>query len=171
MDGTPKIVGFSPQIIHFDRVFHYKPWKFWGSPIFGNTHVWTERKSKFRANSRTKQKSDQWKRWEFLCHTFRVPTWPNKNRHRHILVPFSPHRRYQLINISPKNKLLFLPCKHWNFHEVFSWNRWWQIICRKWITWCWTKWIPRIAPIGMRHVVGWRATGRDGEIGASDETS
>ena len=27
-----------PQIIHFDRVFHYKPSILWGTPIFGNTH-------------------------------------------------------------------------------------------------------------------------------------
>ena len=25
-----------PQIIHFNRVFHYKPHPFWGTPIFGN---------------------------------------------------------------------------------------------------------------------------------------
>ena len=33
----PKIVGFSTQIIHFKRVFHYKPWGH--PPIFGNTHI------------------------------------------------------------------------------------------------------------------------------------
>ena len=27
-----------PQIIHFNRVFHYKP-SIWGNPIFGNTHM------------------------------------------------------------------------------------------------------------------------------------
>ena len=26
-----------PQIIHFNRVFHYNP--FWGTPIFGNPHI------------------------------------------------------------------------------------------------------------------------------------
>ena len=33
--------GVSPQIIHFNRVFHYFHHPFWGSnpPIFGNTHV------------------------------------------------------------------------------------------------------------------------------------
>ena len=31
----PKIVGFPPQIINFKRVFH----PFWGTPIFGNTHL------------------------------------------------------------------------------------------------------------------------------------
>ena len=30
--------GFSPQIIHFNRDFHYKP-SIWGPPIFGNTHI------------------------------------------------------------------------------------------------------------------------------------
>ena len=30
--------GFSPQIIHFNRVFHYFHHPFWGTPIFGNTH-------------------------------------------------------------------------------------------------------------------------------------
>ena len=45
------------------------------------------------------------------------------------------------------------------------------MICRKWITWCWTTWIQRTALIGIQPVVGWRATGRDGEIGAWDTTS
>ena len=33
--------GFSPQISHFNRVFHYfhHHHPFWGIPIFGNTHV------------------------------------------------------------------------------------------------------------------------------------
>ena len=36
----PKNSGFSPQIIHFNRVFHYFHHPFWGpTPIFGNTHV------------------------------------------------------------------------------------------------------------------------------------
>ena len=37
--GVPKIVGFPPQIIHFDRVFHYFHHPFWGTPIFGNPHI------------------------------------------------------------------------------------------------------------------------------------
>jgi len=28
-----------PQIIHFNRIFHYKPSSYWGSPILGNPHV------------------------------------------------------------------------------------------------------------------------------------
>ena len=36
----PKNSGCSPQIIHFDRVFHYKPSILGGfPPIFGNTHI------------------------------------------------------------------------------------------------------------------------------------
>ena len=32
--------GFSPQIIHFNRVFHYFNHPSWGpTPIFGNTHI------------------------------------------------------------------------------------------------------------------------------------
>ena len=33
--------GFSPQIIHFDRVFRFSiiNHPFWGTPIFGNTHM------------------------------------------------------------------------------------------------------------------------------------
>ena len=31
--------GFSPQIIHFNRVFHYKPSNNGGTPIFGNTQI------------------------------------------------------------------------------------------------------------------------------------
>ena len=31
--------GFSPQIIHFNRVFHYFHHPFWGTLIFGNTHL------------------------------------------------------------------------------------------------------------------------------------
>ena len=31
--------GFSPQIIHFIRVFHYFHHPFWGIPIFGNTQI------------------------------------------------------------------------------------------------------------------------------------
>ena len=29
-----------PQIIHFNRVFHYFHHPFWGTPIFGNTHIY-----------------------------------------------------------------------------------------------------------------------------------
>ena len=29
----------TPQIIHFSRVFHYFHHPFWGTPIFGNTHM------------------------------------------------------------------------------------------------------------------------------------
>ena len=36
----PKIVGFCPEIIHFNRVFHYKPSILgYSTPIFGNTHI------------------------------------------------------------------------------------------------------------------------------------
>ena len=36
----PKIVGFPPQIINLNRVFHYKVYPFWGpTPILGNTHI------------------------------------------------------------------------------------------------------------------------------------
>lgn len=31
--------GFSPQIIHSERVFHYKTIHCWGIPILGNTHI------------------------------------------------------------------------------------------------------------------------------------
>ena len=31
--------GKTPQIIHFNRVFHDFHHPFWGTPIFGNTHV------------------------------------------------------------------------------------------------------------------------------------
>ena len=31
--------GFSPPIIHFNRVFHYFHHPFWGTPFFGNTHM------------------------------------------------------------------------------------------------------------------------------------
>ena len=31
--------GFSPQIIHLNRVFHYFHHPFWGTTIFGNTHI------------------------------------------------------------------------------------------------------------------------------------
>ena len=34
-----KIGGKTPQIIHFNRVFHYFHHPFWGTPIFGNTHM------------------------------------------------------------------------------------------------------------------------------------
>jgi len=37
--GVSKNRGFSPQIIHFNRVFHYFHHPFWGSPIVGNTHI------------------------------------------------------------------------------------------------------------------------------------
>ena len=36
--GVSKNSGFSPQIIHFNRVFHYFHHPFWGTPIFGNIH-------------------------------------------------------------------------------------------------------------------------------------
>ena len=31
--------GFSPQIIHSNKVFHYKVYPFWGTPIFGNIQM------------------------------------------------------------------------------------------------------------------------------------
>ena len=31
--------GFSPQIIHFNRVFHYFHHPFWDTPMFGNTSM------------------------------------------------------------------------------------------------------------------------------------
>ena len=34
----PKIWVFTPKIIHFDRVFHYKPSILGKPPMFGNTH-------------------------------------------------------------------------------------------------------------------------------------
>ena len=36
--GVSKNRG-TPQIIHFNRVFHYKVYPFGGTPIFGNTHI------------------------------------------------------------------------------------------------------------------------------------
>ena len=36
--GVSENSGFSPQIIHFNRVFHYKP-SIWGTTIFGNPHM------------------------------------------------------------------------------------------------------------------------------------
>ena len=35
----PKIGGFYPQIIYFNRVFHDFHHPFWGTPIFGNIHI------------------------------------------------------------------------------------------------------------------------------------
>ena len=37
--GVSENSGFSPQIIHFNRDFHYFHHPFWGTPIFGNTHI------------------------------------------------------------------------------------------------------------------------------------
>ena len=34
--------GFSPQIMNFNRVFHYFHHPFWGTTIFGNTHIYSE---------------------------------------------------------------------------------------------------------------------------------
>ena len=43
--SNPKIGGFTPQIIHFNRVFHYFHHPFWGFPIiFGNIHIGVEPK-------------------------------------------------------------------------------------------------------------------------------
>ena len=39
MGVEPKIVFFSPQIIHFNRVFHYFHHPFWDTLIFGSTHI------------------------------------------------------------------------------------------------------------------------------------
>jgi len=35
----PKIMGYHPQIMNFKRVFHYFHHPFWGTPIFGNSHI------------------------------------------------------------------------------------------------------------------------------------
>ena len=45
--------GVSPQIIHFNRVFHYFHHPFWGTSIFGNIHV-----VKFASDSVHKQLGD-----------------------------------------------------------------------------------------------------------------
>ena len=37
--GVSENSGFSPQIIHFNKVFHYFHHPFWGTRIFGNTHL------------------------------------------------------------------------------------------------------------------------------------
>ena len=37
----PKMVG-NPQIIHFNRVFHYFHHPFWGTSIFGNTQLFAK---------------------------------------------------------------------------------------------------------------------------------
>ena len=37
--GVSKNSGFSPQIIHSNRVFHYFHHPFWGTPIFGNIQI------------------------------------------------------------------------------------------------------------------------------------
>ncbi len=43
MGVEPKIRGKTPQIIHFNRVFHYFHHPFWGvnTTIFGNTRIWS----------------------------------------------------------------------------------------------------------------------------------
>ena len=38
--GVSKNMGKPPQIIHFNRVFHYFHHPFWGTTIFGNTHIY-----------------------------------------------------------------------------------------------------------------------------------
>ena len=38
--GFPKY-GY-PQIIHFNRIFHYKPSSYWGTPILGSLHIETK---------------------------------------------------------------------------------------------------------------------------------
>ena len=35
----PKLGGKTPQIIHFNKVFHYFHHPFWGTTIFGNIHT------------------------------------------------------------------------------------------------------------------------------------
>ena len=42
--GVSENSGFSPQIIHFNRVFHYKPSILGVPPIFGNTHMFLLKK-------------------------------------------------------------------------------------------------------------------------------
>ena len=39
MGVNPKDRGKIPQIIHFNRGFHYFHHPFWGIPVFGNTHI------------------------------------------------------------------------------------------------------------------------------------
>ena len=59
--------GFSPQIIHFNRVFHYFHHPFWGTHMFGNTHIDASR-SQFRVP--VDAMILWWQIWwkEFLCH-------------------------------------------------------------------------------------------------------
>ena len=43
--GVSKNRGKTPQIIHFNRVFHYFHHPFWSTAIFGNTHVTSGKRS------------------------------------------------------------------------------------------------------------------------------
>ncbi len=48
MSVEPKIgVVFTPQIIHFYRLFHYFHHPFWGTTIFGNNHITNPNKQHF----------------------------------------------------------------------------------------------------------------------------
>ena len=51
-----------PQIIHINRVFHYKLHPFWGTPIFGNTHIIQVLLSLFHFPSPPKNRFKQ-KKW------------------------------------------------------------------------------------------------------------
>ena len=43
-----------PQIIHFNRVFHYKPSILGPSPIFGNTHVYQGKRAMYKERQHAK---------------------------------------------------------------------------------------------------------------------
>ncbi len=87
MGVEPKIgVGKPPQIIHFNRVFHEMNHPFWGTPIFGNTHIeekdtfFCKKKYTFPHNSTCKPlKNDgvQNKNLDASCHLSGVHIFPS----------------------------------------------------------------------------------------------
>ena len=67
--GVSKNRGKTPQIINFNRVFHEINHPFWGTPIFGNTHMlnlWNLESD--RDSSRLVISSDRADIWGFWKH-------------------------------------------------------------------------------------------------------
>ncbi len=100
----PKIV-FSPQIIHFNRGFHYFHHPFWGTIIFGNIHVWLGFID-LKEN-----------RMLFSCHIvgcllyLRVPSgWTHINHFQNLQAPGAPPKSHVGKEFSQKTSL--------------SWNGW-----------------------------------------------
>ena len=107
--------GFSPQIIHFNRVFHYFHHPFWGTPILetpkSSFQSWSHLKNSSRLTSRRKNTRRHWK-WK----KHRVPRKKTPKEKAFLFNGNSPWRikHEQLVGgwTNPFEKYIFVKLDH-----------------------------------------------------------